>query len=199
MNTGLIAILIILVVIVGAIITRRCMEFLIGGSIVAAIVMYGGDFLTEWCSLLQTSLTDNVWIFLVCGLFGSLIALLQESKGTFGFSALVSKFCTNQRRTMLTTFIMGILIFVDDYLNVLTIGVCMKNVSDKRKLPRESLAYMLDATGAADCVLLPFSTWAVFYSSLFWEQPSVQEMDFLPPCPPMCMRRLSRSIRSSPC
>ncbi len=178
MNTGLIAILIILVVIVGAIITRRCMEFLIGGSIVAAIVMYGPDFLTEWCSLLQTSLTDNVWIFLVCGLFGSLIALLQESKGTFGFSALVSKFCINQRRTLLTTFIMGILIFVDDYLNVLTVGVCMKNVSDKRKLPRESLAYMLDATGAADCVLLPFSTWAVFYSSLFWEQPSVQEMGF---------------------
>ena len=107
MNTGLIAILIILVVIVGAIITRRCMEFLIGGSIVAAIVMYGPDFLTEWCSLLQTSLTDNVWIFLVCGLFGSLIALLQESKGTFGFSALVSKFCINQRRTLLTTLSWG--------------------------------------------------------------------------------------------
>lgn len=73
---------------------------------------------------------------------------------------------------------MGILIFVDDYLNVLTIGVCMKNVCDKRKLPRESLAYMLDATGAADCVLLPFSTWAVFYSTLFWEQPSVQELGY---------------------
>lgn len=163
MNTGLIAIIIILVVIVGAIVTRRCMEFLIGGSIVAALVLYGGDFLTQWCAMLQSTLADNVWIFLVCGLFGSLIALLQTSKGTFGFTTLVAKFCTNQRRTLLTTFIMGILIFVDDYLNVLTIGVCMKNVCDKRKLPRESLAYMLDATGAADCVLLPFSTWAVFY------------------------------------
>lgn len=154
MNTGLIAIIIILVVIVGAIATRRCMEFLIGGSIVAALVLYGGDFLTQWC------------------------AMLQKSKGTFGFSALVEKFCTNQRRTLLTTFIMGILIFVDDYLNVLTVGVCMKNVSDKRRLPRESLAYMLDATGAADCVLLPFSTWAVFYSTLFWEQSSVQELGY---------------------
>lgn len=167
MNTGLIAIIIILVVIVGAIVTRRCMEFLIGGSFVAALVLYGGDFLTQWCAMLQSTLADNVWIFLVCGLFGSLIALLQTSKGTFGFSTLVAKFCTNQRRTLLTTFIMGILIFVDDYLNVLTIGVCMKNVCDKRKLPRESLAYMLDATGAADCVLLPFSTWAVFYSTLY--------------------------------
>lgn len=178
MNSGLIAILIILVVIVGAIATRRCMEFLIGGSIAAAIALYGGDFLTQWCVLLQSTLADNVWIFLVCGLFGSLIALLQASKGTFGFSSLVAKFCKNQRRTLLTTFIMGILIFVDDYLNVLTIGVCMKNVCDKRKIPREGLAYMLDATGAADCVLLPFSTWAVFYSTLFWEQASVREMGF---------------------
>ena len=114
MNSGLIAILIILVVIVGAIATRRCMEFLIGGSIAAAIALYGGDFLTQWCVLLQSTLADNVWIFLVCGLFGSLIALLQASKGTFGFSSLVAKFCKNQRRTLLTTFIMGILIFVDD-------------------------------------------------------------------------------------
>ena len=92
MNTGLIAIIIILVVIVGAIVTRRCMEFLIGGSIVAALVLYGGDFLTQWCAMLQSTLADNVWIFLVCGLFGSLIALLQTSKGTFGFSTLVAKF-----------------------------------------------------------------------------------------------------------
>ena len=48
---------------------------------------------------------------------------------------------------------MGILIFVDDYLNVLSIGVCMKGVCDKRKIPREALAYMLDATGAPVCVL----------------------------------------------
>lgn len=161
MNTGLIAILILLVIIVGAIATRRCVEFLIGGSLLAAIFMYGKDFLPQWCTLIQDVLAENVWIVLVCGLFGSLIALLQESKGTFGFQKLVSKFCNTERKTLLTTFVMGILIFVDDYLNVLSIGVCMKGVCDKRKIPREALAYMLDATGAPVCVLLPFSTWAV--------------------------------------
>lgn len=126
MNTGLIAIFILLIIIVGAIATRRCVEFLIGGSLLAAIFMYGKDFLPQWCTLIQDVLAENVWIVLVCGLFGSLIALLQESKGTFGFQKLVSKFCNTERRTLLTTFVMGILIFVDDYLNVLSIGVCRK-------------------------------------------------------------------------
>ena len=178
MNTGLIAIFILLIIIVGAIATRRCVEFLIGGSLLAAIFMYGKDFLPQWCTLIQDVLAENVWIVLVCGLFGSLIALLQESKGTFGFQKLVSKFCNTERRTLLTTFVMGILIFVDDYLNVLSIGVCMKGVCDKRKIPREALAYMLDATGAPVCVLLPFSTWAVFYASLFIDQASVKVLGF---------------------
>ncbi|MGN0483595.1 MAG: Na+/H+ antiporter NhaC family protein [Lachnospiraceae bacterium] len=173
MSNGLIAVLIILIVIVGAILTRRCVEFLVVGSMAATIFLYGKDSLAKWCSILQEVLSENVWIVLVCGLFGSLIALLQASKGSFGFSKLIAKYCNTERKTLLTSFIMGILIFVDDYLNVMSIGVCMKNVYDKRKLPRESLAYMLDATGAPVCVLLPFSTWAVFYASLFIDQPSV--------------------------
>lgn len=69
MNTGLIAIFILLVIIVGAIATRRCVEFLIGGSLLAAIFMYGKDFLPQWCTLIQDVLAENVWIVLVCGLF----------------------------------------------------------------------------------------------------------------------------------
>lgn len=172
MSNGLLAIGIILIIIAGAIYTRRCTEFLLLGSILGSIVLYGRNFLTEWIGILQDVVgdTDNVWLWLVCGLFGSLIALLQASKGTFGFSKIISKICTTQKRTLFTSFIMGILIFVDDYLNVLSIGVCMKGVFDKRKLPRESLAFVLDSTGAPVCVLLPFSTWAVFYASLFYEE-----------------------------
>lgn len=170
MNTGLIAIFIILFIIVGAIYTKKCVEFLIAGSLLAALVLYKGSFITEWCSVMQTALADNVWIIIICGLFGSLIALLQEAKGSFGFSKLVEKLCNTERKTLLTTFVLGILIFVDDYLNVLSIGVCMKGVFDKKKIPRETLAYMLDSTAAPVCVLLPFSTWAVFYASLFFEQ-----------------------------
>ena len=144
MKSGLIAVLIILCIVIFATKTRKCVEALLAGSLIAAVILYRTHFLAKWCSLLQSTLADNVWIILACGLFGSLIALLQESKGSFGFSKVISKVCNTERKTLLTTFLMGILIFVDDYLNVLSIGVCMKGTYDKRKLPREALAYMLD-------------------------------------------------------
>lgn len=176
MNAGLVAIIITLFIIIGAVITRRCVECMIAGSLVAAIYIYGKDFLAGWSEALQNMLAENVWVMLVCLLFGGLIALLTDSKGSFGFSKYISKICNNEKKTLLTTFIMGILIFVDDYLNVLSIGACMKKISDKQKIPRETLAYLLDSTGAPVCVLLPFSTWAVFYASLFYEQESVKAL-----------------------
>lgn len=178
MNQGLIAVLIILCIVIFAVKTRKCVEALLAGTLVASVILYGKDFLSDWCALVQSTLSDNVWIILACGLFGSLIALLQESKGSFGFSKVISKVCDTERKTLLTTFLMGVLIFVDDYLNVLSIGVSMKGTYDKRKLPREALAYMLDSTGAPVCVLLPFSTWAVFYASLFADQNSVMALGF---------------------
>ena len=176
LNLGLVAIIITLLIIVGAVVTRRCVECMIAGSMVAAVFLYGKGFLTGWSQSLQDMLAENVWVMLVCLLFGGLISLLTDSKGSFGFSKYISKLCNTQRKTLLTTFIMGILIFVDDYLNVLSIGTCMKKISDKQKLPRETLAYLLDSTGAPVCVLLPFSTWAVFYASLFFEQDSVKAL-----------------------
>ena len=176
MNLGLVAILITLGIIVGAVITKRCLEFMVAGSLAAAVFLYGTGFLTGWGQSLQDMLSENVWVMLVCLLFGGLIGLLTDSKGSFGFSRYISKFCNTQKKTLLTTFVMGILIFVDDYLNVLSIGACMKKISDKQKLPRETLAYLLDSTGAPVCVLLPFSTWAVFYASLFYQQDSVKAL-----------------------
>ena len=176
LNLGLVAIIITLLIIVGAVVTRRCVEFMIAGSMAAAIFLYGKGFLAGWSQSLQDMLAENVWVMLVCLLFGGLISLLTDSKGSFGFSKYISKVCNTERKTLMTTFIMGILIFVDDYLNVLSIGTCMKKISDKQKIPRETLAYLLDSTGAPVCVLLPFSTWAVFYASLFYEQDSVKAL-----------------------
>ena len=160
MSHGLIAVLIILVVIAGAITTRRCVEFLIGGSLLAALVLYGKDFLVQWCTILQEVFADNVWIVLVCGLFGSLIALLQASKGTFGFSKVIAKICTNEKRTLLASFILGVLIFVDDYFNCLTVGSVMRPVTDRYKVSRAKLAYIIDATAAPVCIIAPISSWA---------------------------------------
>ena len=172
MSTGLIAVFIVIVVIVGAITTRRCTEFLFLGSILGALVLYGTSMPLKYVKILEDVVgnPDNVWLWLVCGLFGSLIALLEASKGTYGFQKIIGKICKTEKQTMLASFILGIIIFIDDYLNVLTVGVCMKKLYDKRKIPRESLAFILDSTGAPVCVLIPVSTWAVFYANLFYNE-----------------------------
>ena len=73
---------------------------------------------------------------------------------------------------------MGIIIFVDDYMNIMTISACTKKLSDLRKVPREALAYVIDSTGAPVCVLLPFSTWAIFFAGIFYEQSEIVDLGY---------------------
>lgn len=176
MSYGLIATLIVLVIVIGAITTKKCEAFLIAGSMVGAMVLWGGGFLPKWVSVLETVIADEAYVILICGLFGSLVALLTASKGSFGFTKIVTKICNSERKTLLTTFILGILIFVDDYLNVLSIGTAMKGSYDKKKVPREALAYILDSTGAPVCVLIPFSSWAAYFGAIFLQQECVQKL-----------------------
>lgn len=176
MGYGLIAVLIVIAIVIGAIATKKCEPFLIGGSILGAVILYKGNFLTEWIATLEEVISSEAYLILVCGLFGSLIALLTASKGHFGFAKIVSKICNTEKKTLLTTFILGVIIFIDDYLNVLSIGTAMKKVYDKRKIPRESLAYIIDSTGAPVCVLFPFSSWAAYFGAIFFAQESVKAL-----------------------
>ena len=170
----------IIFIIVMAVATRKSFESLLAGSVVACVIMHGTGFFLPWVETLMDALSDrdNQWVILVCGLFGSLIAMLRESRGTGGFVRLAERICKTKRSALLGTFVMGIVIFVDDYLNMLTVGTCMRDVCDKRKVPREALAYVLDSTGTPVCVLLPFSTWTAFYISLFMKEEAVQAMGF---------------------
>ena len=176
MSYGLIATLIVLVIVIGAITTKKCEAFLIAGSMVGALVLWRQNFLTEWVSTLEGVISDEAYVILICGLFGSLVALLTASKGSFGFTKIVTKICNTERKTLFTTFLLGILIFVDDYLNVLSIGTAMKGSYDKKKVPREALAYLLDSTGAPVCVLIPFSSWAAYFGAIFLQQDCVKNL-----------------------
>lgn len=176
MSYGLIATLIVLVIVIGAITTKKCEAFLIAGSMAGALVLWKADFLSQWVATLESVMSAEAYVILICGLFGSLVALLTASKGSFGFTKIVTKLCNSERKTLLTTFILGILIFVDDYLNVLSIGTAMKGSYDKKKVPREALAYILDSTGAPVCVLIPFSSWAAYFGAIFLQQECVQNL-----------------------
>lgn len=180
MNYGALCLIPPIAMLVFAIKTKKSFEALLLGTIVAYVIMYGFHFLTPWCDLLLNTISDadNQYILLLCGLFGGFIFLLREANGTMGFSNLVTRFCKGERSVMVTSVLMGIAIFADDYLNIMTIGTCMKDVCDKRKVPRQALAYIIDSTGAPVCALIPFSTWVVFYSGVFMQEPAIIDMGY---------------------
>ena len=82
------------------------------------------------------------------------------------FGRAAQRVATGRKSSMLMTCFLGIVIFVDDYLNALTVGETMKRITDKYKVSREMLAYIVDSTAAPICVLIPISTWAVFFGGL---------------------------------
>jgi tetracycline resistance efflux pump len=106
------------------------------------------------------------WLILVCGGFGSLIGLLIHTGGAVAFGRSASKLATGPRSSMFMTFVLGCIIFIDDYLNALSVGEAMKRVTDKYKISRQMLAYIVDSTAAPICVIIPISTWAIFFGGL---------------------------------
>lgn len=179
-NYGIITLIPPVAMLIFALKTRKSFEALIFGSVIAYVIMYGFGFIQPWCEMLleEISNADNQYILLICGLFGGFIFLLKEAKGTIGFSNVLSRYCKSERSVLLTSVLMGVAIFVDDYLNIMTIGTCMNDLCDRRKIPRQALAYVIDSTGAPVCALLPFSTWVVFYAGIFYQEQAVVNLGF---------------------
>ena len=180
MEYGILTLLPIVVVIGMSLITKRILESLVVGTFITYIIVDGFDFASGWMDAFFRVATDrdHQWVILVCALFGSLIALLGASHGTLGFSKMLGKLCRGQKSTMFVTWVMGVLIFVDDYLNIMTLSTCMRKLTDKHKVPREALSYVIDSTGAPVCALLPFSTWAVFFAGLFYAEAGIPELGY---------------------
>ncbi len=148
--------------------TKRILEGLTLASLLAFLMAYKMGFFGEFSGTLTEVLTDGdtQWLFIVCGLMGSIIGLIEHSGGAEAFGNWVAKRAKTRKATLLWTWILGIIIFIDDYLNSLTVGACMAPITDKHKTSREYLAYIVDSTAAPVCVLVPISTWAVYIGSL---------------------------------
>lgn len=157
-----------LAVLVVALLTRKSVEALLFGSLLGFVMLSGMDFFDAFVSALSKVMADGTvsWIILVCGLFGSLIRLLIQSGGATAFGEWMGSLITGRRSALLSTWILGLVIFVDDYLNALTVGSSMKRITDRFKVSREMLAYVVDSTAAPICVLVPLSTWAIFVAGL---------------------------------
>jgi Na+/H+ antiporter NhaC len=166
---GLISCIPIVVLLVSVLWTRRIFECILVSIAIALFIGEGfSGMLWSFIDLIYAMLADETysWILLMLLLFGGLIKLLEESGGTFGFGALAMRYIKSDKSSLFATYILGILIFIDDYLNNLTIGSAMRGITDQYKVPREMLAITINTTGAPVCVLNPFSTWAVFIFGL---------------------------------
>lgn len=166
---GWISVVPALCVLAFALITKRTIESLIFGSVIGFIIIEKQHFFGAFVDTALAVMADPTigWIILVILFFGGLISLLVKSGGALAFGDFVSKRVKTKKGTLLVTFLMGIIIFLDDYLNALTVSTSMQKLTDKHRTSREFLAYIVDSTAAPICVLIPLSTWAVYVSGLF--------------------------------
>lgn len=168
---GYLTLLPAVVAIAAAIWTHRPVESLLAGVVTALLLNDPATAIPTFSETLLSVMMDETiaWVIIVCGLIGSIIVLLMRSGAAFTFADAVSKRVTSRRGALLSTWLLGIAIFIDDYLNALSVGSSMRPVTDRYKVSRPMLAYVVDSTAAPVCMLIPLSTWAVFFSGVLEE------------------------------
>lgn len=168
-GAGAVSLVPCLVVFALAVWTRRPLEALIAGALVGHALLSGAGFAAAFLDNLMAVMAEpaSVWVVLVVALFGALIGVLARSGGARAFGELLGRRLKSPRQVQLAAFGLGILTFVDDYLNALAVGAAFRGAADRLGVSRARLAYVVDSTAAPVCVLAPASTWAVFVAGLF--------------------------------
>ncbi|MPS75292.1 MAG: TRAP transporter large permease subunit [Microbacterium sp.] len=169
---GALALLPIAVILVVAVATRRTLFALLCGTVAGALILGGWGGFDVWVEYTGKALSNETaqWLLLIVALFGILMMLFEKSGIVTDFARWVERFVTSRRKSTLLTFLLSIVLFVDDYLNVLTTGTSMKQVTDRYRVPRTQLGAIMKMTAAPIAVLVPVSTWALFFSGLFEAQ-----------------------------
>ena len=173
-----------LLMIVYIFVTKRIIEALTIGAVVGFIMCSAPGENVMWTfsdSLLNTMMSEDIaWLIIVCGLMGGIISLIERSGGAYAFGQWASTRAKSEKAALIWTWILGCIIFIDDYLNSMTVGSCMAPLTDKHKTPREMLAYVCDSTAAPLCVLIPITTWAVFCGRILvangWQDEGASEI-----------------------
>ena len=160
-----------IVAIVLALITKETYSSLFVGILVGALFAAGFSPV----GALDTMINDgfigaiadgwNAGIFMFLVLLGIMVALINAAGGSAAFGRWAVKHVHTRVGALLATFLLGVLIFIDDYFNCLTVGSVMRPVTDSHKISRAKLAYIIDATAAPICMIAPVSSWAAAVSA----------------------------------
>ena len=157
-----------LVAIVLALITKEAYSSLFIGIVLGALMNSQCSFMGTVDNVaingLSTSVSDNAGIFLFLVFLGIVVALVNKSGASRAFGEWAQTHIKTKTGAMLATFFLGVLIFIDDYFNCLTVGSVMSPVTDAKKVSRVKLAYLIDATAAPICMIAPISSWAAAVS-----------------------------------
>ena len=157
------------IAIVLALITKEAYSALFIGVLVGSLFTCGFAPVATLDTILNDGLiaaiSANAGIFLFLVLLGIIVALVNAAGGSAAFGRWAETHIKTHAGAQLATFVLGILIFIDDYFNCLTVGSVMRPVTDSHKISRPKLAYLIDATAAPVCMIAPISSWAAAVSS----------------------------------
>ena len=117
----------------------------------------------------QLSDSWNVGILVFLVILGTMVALMNKAGGSAAFGEWAKKHIKSKVGAQIATVCLGILIFIDDYFNCLTVGSVMKSVTDRYGVSKSKLAYLIDATAAPVCIIAPISSWAAAVSGFVSE------------------------------
>ena len=157
-----------LVAIVLALITKEVYSSLFVGILTGALFYNSFDPIDTFDTIVQEGLiasvsgTAGIFVFLV--VLGAMIALINKAGGSAAFGRWAQTHIKSKTGAIFCTFLLGILIFIDDYFNCLTVGSVMRPVTDSHKVSRAKLSYIIDATAAPICMIAPISSWAAAVS-----------------------------------
>ena len=155
-----------LIAIVLALITKEVYSSLIIGIIVGGVIYAGFDFEGTLNHVIQdgfiANIADsyNVGILFFLVMLGALVSMMNKAGGSAAFGRWAVKHIKSRVGAQVMTILLGVLIFIDDYFNCLTVGSVMRPVTDSHKISRAKLAYLIDATAAPVCIIAPISSWA---------------------------------------
>ena len=157
-----------LIAIALALITKEVYSSLFIGIILGAVMASEGTFTATMDMItvdgLSTSVADNAGILIFLVILGAVVAIVNKSGASRAFGTWAEKNIKTRTGAMLATFALGVLIFIDDYFNCLTVGSVMTPVTDSKRISRVKLAYLIDATAAPICMIAPISSWAAAVS-----------------------------------
>ena len=157
-----------------ALITKEVYSSLFTGIIVGALLYANGNlelmfntflFQTEGGMIAKLSDSWNVGIIVFLVVLGIMVALMNKVGGSAAFGLWATKNIKSRVGAQLVTILLGVLIFVDDYFNCLTVGSVMRPLTDRHNISRAKLAYLIDATAAPVCIIAPVSSWAAAVTS----------------------------------